>query len=237
MNQKFIYKILIRGVNRKIYSTQTQPSLSSPYDVIIIGGGIIGSSLALRLATTVSLKGTRIAILEPKPPSSLSSSKTSDTRSNIPPDLRTFAITPASQCLLEQIGAWKALPRTPFFDSMQVWDSLGPGYVRFNANESESLLNSSSLGWIIESESLQSVLFDRLRSFDNIRKSGDEALGAEITLFAPDSVVEASFPPPADEDEAAVPIAARGTFGVGGGSSSISRNASIFPPHSHASRS
>ena len=45
----------------------------------------------------------------------------------------------------------------------------------------------------------------------------------------------ASFPPPADEDEAAVPIAARGTFGVGGGSSSISRNASIFPPHSLAS--
>ena len=236
VNPKFFYKILIRrGVNRKIYSTQTQTQPSSPYDVIIIGGGIIGSSLALRLATTASLKGTRIAILEPKPPRSLSLSISTETRSNIPPDLRTFAITPASQCLLEQIGAWKALPRTPSFDSMQVWDSLGPGYVRFNANESERILNSSSLGWIIESESLQSVLFDRLRSFDNIRKSGGEALGAEITLFAPDSVIEASFPPPADEDEAAVPIAARGTFGVGGGSSSISRNASIFPPHSLAS--
>jgi ubiquinone biosynthesis UbiH/UbiF/VisC/COQ6 family hydroxylase len=212
-------------------SINSSSSETPTYDVIIVGAGIVGASLALRLANSVTLKGMRVAVLEPKPP--LSNTKTIS-NSSTPPDLRTFAITPASQRLLEQIGAWKLLPQTPSFDSMQVWDSLGPGYVRFNAHESRAL-NTLPLGWIIESTSLQNALFDQLQELDNKRKSGGEILGADITLFSPDSVIEASFPPPADEDEAAVPLAARGTFGVGGGGPPSSRSTLIIPPQSLAS--
>jgi len=213
---------------------------TDPYDIIIVGAGIVGASLALRLAISENLKGMRIAVLEPKPPQPLllsnsSSESGSKSTEKAPPDLRTFAITPASQRLLEQIGAWKLLPQTPSFDSMQVWDSLGPGYVRFHAHESKALDPVVPLGWIIESGSLQSALFDRLRELDTIRKNGGENLGADVTLFAPDSVTEASFPPPADEDEAAVPFAARGTFGVGGGGPPSSRSATAMPPQSLAS--
>jgi ubiquinone biosynthesis monooxygenase Coq6 len=137
----------------------------------------------VRLAATSStFAGARIAVLEPRPPQRLD-----ELRRIADADLRTFAITPSSRRLLQAAGAWDLMEsvRAPAFSRMQVWDALGPGYVRFAAPQ-----GAEALGWILENRVLQSSLFERLI-----------ALGQEgkITLLCPSTVAKVTLPPAPDE--------------------------------------
>ncbi len=67
------------------------------FDVVIVGAGLVGSSLALALKGT----GLRLALVEPRPPAPLPGDGSWDTR--------VYAISPGSAAFLEAGGAWGRL--------------------------------------------------------------------------------------------------------------------------------
>ena len=113
------------------------------FDVIVIGGGIIGLAFALELSQK---KDYSIAIIEPNvcDPSIQNSFHT-----------RVSAITPSSQAYLSSINVWDDIKRKRAFIATRVWDQNSHGHLDFEA-EDEKL---ESLGFIIENDLIQSALF------------------------------------------------------------------------------
>lgn len=107
---------------QQLLSSSTQQgggAESSPYDVLICGGGITGATLAAKLLRMfdgcAAGSGLRIALLdsrEPRPVTAGSSSSKSG--EDGPPDLRVYAISPQSINTLKSIGAWPEHRNQPF---------------------------------------------------------------------------------------------------------------------------
>jgi 2-octaprenylphenol hydroxylase len=122
------------------------------YDVLIVGGGMVGAALACALGNS-SLK---VVVLDRAPPA------TPDTGY----DLRVSAITLASQSLFENIGAWDGMVhrRVSPVREMQVWSEGGIGSIHFNAAE----IGEPCLAWVIENRVIQAALIERLHQFTNV---------------------------------------------------------------------
>ncbi len=124
------------------------------YDVVIIGGGMVGASLACALAdSTLS-----IAVIEGHEPSTEWPADSFD--------IRVSAITRASENLFRRLGAWPAMEnmRVQPYEAMDVWDATGSGHIRFDGAE----LGEPNLGHIIENRVIALALLQRLRQYDNI---------------------------------------------------------------------
>ena len=124
------------------------------YDIIIVGGGMVGSALACTLGNS-SLK---IAIVEGRVPE-LSWDDNSF-------DLRVSAITRASQQLFEDLGVWESVctDRVSAYSEMFVWDATGNGSIHFDCAE----IGEPNLGHIIENRVITRALTQRLEQYDNI---------------------------------------------------------------------
>jgi 2-octaprenylphenol hydroxylase len=120
----------------------------SDFDVLVIGGGMVGACAAALAAAHPALADLRIAILESQPPT-------------MPPpdddvDLRVSAISRGSERILASIGAWQLLPARHVcaYDDMIVWDAaskpLAPGSIHFSA----SATGEPNLGYIVENRRL-----------------------------------------------------------------------------------
>lgn len=127
------------------------------FDVLIVGAGVVGLSLALDLAQA----GLKVALLEKQ-----NCDRFNNTLDLSQYDTRVFAINWASQALFESLGVWDAIEayRVSPYESMKVWDSFGQGYIHF---DSESILESQ-LGHIIEQKVLLKALWDKAKEFENI---------------------------------------------------------------------
>lgn len=127
------------------------------FDLIIVGGGLAGASLALALRET----RLRIALVE-----SLASRRSDGW------DARIYAISPANSVFLESIGAWRHLDsaRMAPIRAMQIQGD-GRGRLDFSAFET----GVSELGWIVES-SLMACEF-----WESAKRQ------ANLTLFCPAS--------------------------------------------------
>jgi 2-octaprenylphenol hydroxylase len=122
---------------------------SSDFDVIIVGAGVIGVVMAsLLLARKLSTAG-RVAVV-------------AERLANAPPvdagwDLRVFALSRASERLLQVCGVWNSLPPSRVFpyERMCVWDSggtpLGLGSLTFDCAQ----IGEPNLGYIVEGRALQ----------------------------------------------------------------------------------
>jgi len=113
------------------------------FDVIIIGGGMVGLAFAIELSQK---KNCSIAIVEPN-------------NSN-PPIKKTFhtrvsAITPSSEQYLKSLNIWNDIKRKEVFVSTKVWDQNSHGRLNFHAKDE----NMEHLGYIIENDLIQSALF------------------------------------------------------------------------------
>jgi 2-octaprenylphenol hydroxylase len=124
------------------------------FDIVVVGGGMVGACAAALLAAEPALADAKIALLEPQAPS-------------IPPDdetvdLRVSAVSRASERILRHAHAWERLPvdRCAAYDAMTVWDAANqPGSssaLHFTAAET----GEPNLGYIIENRRLQWALFD-----------------------------------------------------------------------------
>lgn len=126
--------------------------MTAEYDVIVAGAGMVGSALACALAES----GVRVALLERWPPS--------------PPGaetaLRVSALSPASQRLLDRLGAWPAIVahRISPYREMRVWNAADSPGIHFASAE----LGQPQLGWIVENPAIQFSLWRRAVAHDSL---------------------------------------------------------------------
>lgn len=128
------------------------------FDLVIVGGGIAGSALALALANS----DIRIALIEAQTPNLQPPCETDINGF----DLRVSALTHASQALLERLGVWQKISdaRLAPYQFMQVWDAEGTGNIQFDASE----LHQLQLGHIVENRLLVASLQQKLQLAANV---------------------------------------------------------------------
>lgn len=125
------------------------------YDVIIVGGGMVGLALAGQLS---SLDIT-IAIIDPKPVETEWEAGTIDSR--------VSAITRASENVFKAIGAWGRIDDTDkaAYQRMFVWDGESThGQIEFDA----SLIAEQNLGHIIENRVLRRALYQSIETIRSV---------------------------------------------------------------------
>jgi 2-octaprenylphenol hydroxylase len=129
--------------------------MSNTFDIIIIGGGMVGASLACALGDS----RLKVAVVEGE--------ATPLTWPRASYDIRVSAITRASQHFFENLGVWEAMraERVAAYGEMRVWDATGTGSIHFDAAE----IGEPDLGHIIENRVITKALVQRARAFDNVR--------------------------------------------------------------------
>ncbi len=149
--------------------------LRMEFDVVIIGGGLVGASLAAALKHN----GLTLALVESQPQlmpgNALASPEDWDSR--------IYAISPGSRSFLEQSGAWSLLDasRIAKVEAMRVFGDTG-AELEFGAYQ----MGVAELACILENRALQYALWQVLQTQEN------------LTLFHPAHCGELKF-----DDEAA----------------------------------
>jgi ubiquinone biosynthesis UbiH/UbiF/VisC/COQ6 family hydroxylase len=121
------------------------------FDVVIIGGGLVGASLAAALKSS----GLNIALLESQPAIS----------NNEGWDSRIYAISPGNAQFLHDCGAWQQLDmsRVQAVASMEVFGDEG-AKLDFSAYQ----IGAPELNFILENRLLQQALSQQLQGQDNL---------------------------------------------------------------------
>lgn len=128
----------------------TKPT--NQYDIIIVGGGMVGASLGCALGN----KALKIAIIE-------AHTNTKET----PPsyDDRAIALSYGSSQIFRAMGLWKNIsPHTTPITNIHVSDKGHPGVTRINRRDE----NVDALGYVITSRELGRILYQHLDGFKNI---------------------------------------------------------------------
>jgi len=131
-------------------------------DIAIVGAGMIGSAIAR------SLKDTRfdVALIDSLQASELQKTAVEQVKvSDFSP--RVSAITPLSKRLLDELDAWKHIPKVNVaaYQKMHVWDQLGTGVIDFDSAE----LYQDNLGFIVENQNIISALHKSLQGQNNVQ--------------------------------------------------------------------
>ncbi len=128
--------------------------MADNYDVVIVGGGMVGLTVACALGDTA----LKVAVLEANP------LETYWPEESI--GLRVSAITHSSRKVFDNIGAWRGMVdrRVTSYGEMHVWDASGEGEIHFDGAE----VGAPSLGYIIENRIIQLALQERAQQFGNI---------------------------------------------------------------------
>jgi len=183
--------------------------------IAIAGAGVVGLAVAALLAKGRAADRLHVHVLEARAVPRWRGEET---------DLRVYALSRASQCLLDHVGAWDAVldARASPYRRMHVWEGDEPfGAAALDFDSAE--IGEPDLGHIIEDNLLRSVLADTLAACENATLGIGEALasvdvgrrGVTIAL-ANGGRIEASALVGADGSESAVrelaalPVAARG---------------------------
>lgn len=122
-------------------------------DVLIVGGGVVGMTLACAL----SQAHLQVIVVEATPATTPIAKTGIETF-----DLRTFALTRASERILTRLGVWQSLERLSPFREMFVWEANSPGEIHFDS----AALCEPTLGYIVEHHVLQSALHTRLAELE-----------------------------------------------------------------------
>lgn len=143
-------------------------------DLIIVGAGMVGSTLALALKdsglTILLVDGSQLTVAPFNPAQAF--------------EPRVSALSIASQRILERVQAWPSILQrraSPYRD-MHVWDGSGTGKIHFSANS----VHADVLGHIVENRIVQDALLEQLHEseigllahsrVEQLRRSGDEWL-------------------------------------------------------------
>ena len=146
-------------------------------DALVVGGGIVGSALALGLRQ----RGLDVQVVDTAPPAAWRPDA---------PDLRVYAIAADVRALLARLDVWSVARerRVSPYSTMQVWDAAGGGTLRIEADA----LGVPQLGHIVEDALLAEVLqkaceragvrFERGAAFEALEPSdaGSEAVVAQL---------------------------------------------------------
>ncbi len=127
------------------------------YDVVIVGGGLVGAALACQLGQ--SLPALRVLVC--------------DQQDEVPQyggdqfDPRVVALSESSVQLLRGIDVWQAIrnQRVCAYQGMEVWDGEGSGRIHFSAAE----VHRPELGFIVENSVVLAALRERMEAYRGLR--------------------------------------------------------------------
>lgn len=127
----------------------TEPAI---YDIAIVGGGMVGATLAVALADTQ----LRVAVIEAVP-----------FRSDVQPsyNARCIALAEGSQRIFSGLGLWPKLrPYATPMAQIHISEKGSFGVTRLDAEEE----GVAALGYVVESRVLGTVLLERLKAASNV---------------------------------------------------------------------
>ena len=125
------------------------------FDIVIIGSGTVGLTLACLLAK----HEISIALIDAQP--------APDTDIHTTYDTKVSAINHASQRIFSKIGVWAAMQqyRVSPYHHMKIWDIGSPACIEFHREE----IHQACLGYIIEHRILRQTLWQPLNTCENIQ--------------------------------------------------------------------
>jgi len=128
--------------------------MSHHYDVIIVGAGMVGATLAVALGSDKTLQ---IAVIEPFALKPISASD--------PADLRVSAISQASEHLLKNLNIWPHFipDRLSPFTDMKVWETESSA-IHFDSAD----IGEPHLGHLIENRHIQQACLAQCQQQTNI---------------------------------------------------------------------
>ncbi|MBG7601930.1 MAG: UbiH/UbiF/VisC/COQ6 family ubiquinone biosynthesis hydroxylase [Gammaproteobacteria bacterium] len=142
------------------------------YDVIIVGGGMVGAAAACGLAEA----DLDVAVVEQHEPQREWPAEEID--------LRVSAINRGSQQLLDNLGAWQGIVRRGVqpYREMRVWDNLDMGDIHFDS----AAIGEADLGHIIQNRTIVAALWEQMENLANIRLYASTTV--EKTLAGSDAI-------------------------------------------------
>jgi 2-octaprenylphenol hydroxylase len=174
------------------------------FDLLIVGAGMVGLTLALALRKETDLT---IALVDSLPVNDL----TQD------PEVRVSAINVASKTIFEHIDVWKAIinQRSQAYQNMHIWDKAGLGKLDFSVDDLTGFPKHEQLGWIIENTVIRNALWDKAQEDNGISFFTEHKL-ANIAMG--ESEVFASFET-TEQGSSQMPLIAKLVVGADGGNS------------------
>ena len=123
------------------------------FEVIIVGGGIVGATTACALAHA----GINVALLDMFNP------QRQWTDGSV--DLRVSALTKASQNILQALDVWEGIVQRGVgaYKDMRVWDAKADGELHFDCADTEF----NELGHIVENRVTVAALWDKLETLSS----------------------------------------------------------------------
>ncbi|XP_021945938.1 ubiquinone biosynthesis monooxygenase COQ6, mitochondrial isoform X2 [Folsomia candida] len=124
--------------HNRVLSTDAAPPQKTAefYDIVIAGGGLVGTILAVALGQLSRLSNKKILMLESadkfwtKGPESIKTSDDDPDFSN-----RVVALSPGSKKFLAKLGIWEEVWRSRPVSCLQVWDALSDAHISFNNSD------------------------------------------------------------------------------------------------------
>jgi len=128
--------------------------MKTQFDIAIVGGGMVGATLALALSKHADF---RIALIEAHTPAPFNV--------DAPYDLRVSALTHSSESILQNLGVWQHLPkeRLSAFTDMKVWEDAD-SELHFNSAD----MGEPWLGHLLENRVLQQTCLNLCKQTANI---------------------------------------------------------------------
>ena len=126
-------------------------------DVIIIGGGITGGALACALAQ----RGFQVDLLDK-----------GGFQTTSPSDGKSFALSPSSKILFENIGLWETLETITPITTIHTSDGVSAQGLDYGEGD----MGQGPLGYVVESSLLKAKLMERLLTYPNIRLHGNTSV-------------------------------------------------------------
>lgn len=118
-------------------------------DVILVGGGLTGGTLACALAE----KGLNVAVVDQTNPHTPAVS-----------DGRSFALSRSSFNILSKLGVWETLDEVTPITTIHTSDGILPQWIEFEEDD----VKGGPLGYVVDSALLKSKILEKVLSFQNI---------------------------------------------------------------------
>lgn len=127
--------------------------MANNYDVIIVGGGLVGASLACALGNSA----LQVAVVEAIPPGDPGQPSYDD---------RTIALAYSSRRIFDAIGVWQPIADRSVnpIEHIHISDRGHFGITRLHASD----LGIEALGYVAETRALGAALYESMQQYDNI---------------------------------------------------------------------